>query len=93
MDPSYEDREAPPDATRPLLEDNLHYGCQWHSPGELDTMYNEVGYEAALLRGMHLVNQPVGVDDRQGFRKRGLGPKASRNVPPEASHCGLVCHA
>ena len=41
---SYDDPRAPPDAGRPLIEDGLHYGCQWkqwHPSPELPGTYNE----------------------------------------------------
>jgi len=90
---------APPDATRPTIEDNLHLGCQWRVPSsslKLD-IFNAVGRHAMGVAGMHLVNHIRGQHAVQGIRAVGKAKKLTiredAKKKQKGQHCTLVCKA
>lgn len=95
----YADPMAPPDATRPTAEDNLHLGCQWRVPssGLKIEVYNAVGRHAMGVAGMHLVNRIRGQHGAQGKRAVGRAKKwmirEDAQSKKKEQHCTLVCEA
>ena len=90
---------APPDATRPSAEDNLHLGCQWRVPslGVKLELYNTAGRHAMGVAGMHLVNHIRGEHEVQGKRAVGRAKRwmieADAHSKEKEQHCTLVCKA